>query len=157
MNGDGYGGAPSGYGGAPYTSIPTGRAGLDIPGVLGTVYDTFCRFYPQNVVCGGSGNGTSYQTPQNGSRGQTNGSGQVQVQPAAGVCVSGYHLNKGTYWTQSGGVVFKGTRCVKNRRMNPANPRALARAIRRGDAFVRMAKAFGMSAPKAGLKRKKCR
>lgn len=46
-----------------------------------------------------------------------------------GCCPTGYHLAK----DGSG-------RCVRNRRMNPANPRALRRAIRRTDGFVKLAK-----------------
>ena len=34
-------------------------------------------------------------------------------------------------------------RCVTNRRMNPLNPRALRRAIRRQDGFARLAKRMG--------------
>lgn len=75
---------------------------------------------------------------------------------AGAACPSGFHMNKGTYWTKQG-VVYKGTRCVKNRRMNPTNARALGRAIRRGDSFVRLAKGFGMTAPAKGLKKRRCR
>jgi len=42
---------------------------------------------------------------------------------------AGYHLDKKT-----------GTRWVKNRRMNVANPRALRKALRRTDGFVKLAK-----------------
>jgi len=42
---------------------------------------------------------------------------------------SGYHLDKKT-----------GTRWVRNRRMNVANPRALRKALRRTDGFVKLAK-----------------
>jgi len=41
----------------------------------------------------------------------------------------GYHLDKKT-----------GTYLVRNRRMNVANPRALRRAMRRTDGFVKLAK-----------------
>lgn len=46
-----------------------------------------------------------------------------------GVCPSGYHFAK----DGSG-------RLVRNRRMNVANPRALRRALRRTDGFVKLAK-----------------
>ena len=46
-----------------------------------------------------------------------------------GCCPTGYHLAK----DGSG-------RCVRNRRMNPANPKALRRAMRRTDGFVKLAK-----------------
>ena len=42
---------------------------------------------------------------------------------------AGYHLDKAT-----------GTRWVKNRRMNVANPRALRRSLRRTEGFVKLAK-----------------
>lgn len=51
------------------------------------------------------------------------------VMAQAGCCPTGYHLAK----DGSG-------RCVRNRRMNPANPKALRRAIRRTDGFVKLAK-----------------
>lgn len=47
----------------------------------------------------------------------------------AGMCPSGYHLAK----DGSG-------RLVRNRRMNVANPKALRKAIRRTDGFVKLAK-----------------
>jgi hypothetical protein len=46
-----------------------------------------------------------------------------------GECPGGWHRDKQT-----------GTKCVRNRRMNPANPRALRRAIRRQESFVRLAR-----------------
>lgn len=50
------------------------------------------------------------------------------VEPGA-ACPPGYHLDKRTK-----------SKCVRNRRMNPANPRALRRAIRREAAFISLAK-----------------
>ena len=44
-------------------------------------------------------------------------------------CCSGKHLDKTT-----------GTKCVSNRRMNPLNPQALRRAIRRAKGFERFVK-----------------
>ncbi len=44
-------------------------------------------------------------------------------------CCSGQHLDKAT-----------GTKCVSNRRMNPLNPQALRRAIRRAKGFERFVK-----------------
>ena len=44
--------------------------------------------------------------------------------------LSGYHYNKTTYHT-AGGTVPRGTKCVKNRKRNPLNPRALSRAMSR--------------------------
>lgn len=54
--------------------------------------------------------------------------------PAIG-CQSGYHPNKSDYYARSpaGTVIFvpKGARCVKNRKRNPLNPRALSRSMAR--------------------------
>ena len=50
--------------------------------------------------------------------------------PSGGACPVGYHFNRTTYYT-SKGKVEKGTRCVKNRRRNPLNPRALSRSMSR--------------------------
>lgn len=44
-------------------------------------------------------------------------------------CCAGKHLDKAT-----------GTKCVSNRRMNPLNPQALRRAIRRAKGFERFVK-----------------
>lgn len=49
-------------------------------------------------------------------------------------CPSGFHPAKDPR---------EGGRCVRNRRMNPTNPRALRRAIRRLDGFGRLAKRMG--------------
>lgn len=43
----------------------------------------------------------------------------------------GYHVNKTTYRTLDGTLVQAGTKCVKNRRRNALNPRALSRAVSR--------------------------
>lgn len=56
-------------------------------------------------------------------------------------CPPGMRPNKSDYWRRSpaGGVVFieKGTVCVKSRRRNPLNPRALDRAVGRVASFAR--------------------
>jgi len=52
------------------------------------------------------------------------------------LCIAGHHLNKTTYFTRRG-KVEAGTACVKNRHMNPLNPRAASRAMRRLDGFSR--------------------
>ena len=48
-------------------------------------------------------------------------------------CPSGHHPNKSGYFLIDGSFIEKGSRCVKNRRRNPMNPRALDRAISRVD------------------------
>jgi hypothetical protein len=43
-------------------------------------------------------------------------------------CPSGYHPNKAEYFLKNGTRIPEGTKCVRNRRRNPLNPRALDRA-----------------------------
>lgn len=47
------------------------------------------------------------------------------------VCPSGCHPNKSDYFLRDGTFVPARSRCVRNRRRNPLNPRALDRAISR--------------------------
>jgi hypothetical protein len=54
---------------------------------------------------------------------------------AKGMCPPGFHPNKA-----DGPKGAKGTYCVRNRRMNPLNPRALRRALRRSEDFEQIAK-----------------
>lgn len=70
-------------------------------------------------------------------------SGSVPVDTSGGgmiACKPGYRMNKSKYFTErdifgvkTGGITIHnpGTKCVKSRRMNPLNPRAISRAIRR--------------------------
>ncbi|NIR59536.1 MAG: hypothetical protein GWO02_08445 [Gammaproteobacteria bacterium] len=63
--------------------------------------------------------------------------------PAGGAklaCPPGFRPNKTTYTLRSGEVVPAGGRCVKIRRRNPLNPRALDRAIGRLRSAKRAAK-----------------
>lgn len=78
---------------------------------------------------------------QAGSFGPMTGGGTPMVAaPNGQLCqVKGYHLNKSGYFTRQG-YVPAGTACVKNRRMNPLNPRAASRAMRRLDGFSRAAR-----------------
>lgn len=52
-------------------------------------------------------------------------------------CNAGYHLNKSGYWSNKNKLLpgaswtAPHSTCVKRRRMNPLNPRAISRAIRR--------------------------
>ena len=46
-------------------------------------------------------------------------------------CASGFHPNKSGYFLKNGTFVAPGSKCVKNRRRNPLNPRAASRAISR--------------------------
>jgi hypothetical protein len=46
-------------------------------------------------------------------------------------CPKGYHANKSGYYSQRYGWVPAGSTCVKNRKRNPLNPRALSRSMAR--------------------------
>ena len=52
----------------------------------------------------------------------------------------GTHRNKTSYRLKDGTLVAKGSKCVKNRRRNPLNPRALNRAVSRVAAAKHYAK-----------------
>lgn len=82
------------------------------------------------------------------------GGGNYPVTSGQGVAMTvcptkGTRMNKSTYVTRGGGtsrwpneliVHPKGTECVKTRRLNVANPRALRRALRRAAGFVKLAR-----------------
>lgn len=53
-------------------------------------------------------------------------------------CPSGWHANKQDYFLRDGTFVAAGSRCVKNRRRNPMNARALDRSIGRVDSAKRL-------------------
>lgn len=108
-------------------------------------------------IPGGSalpGTGVNVQLPSIGKEGVSMGGIQIgryggmgtapsmPVTMAAGPngkgCMSGHHINRSTYYTQRG-KVEAGTACVKNRHMNPLNPRAASRAMRRLSGFSRAA------------------
>jgi len=78
--------------------------------------------------------------------------GPVVVQgPDGKLCqIRGHHLNKSRYFKKRPGIigplvfgsemlVEKGTECVKNRRMNVGNARALRHALRRARGFEKLA------------------
>lgn len=94
---------------------------------------------------------------------QRNGQQAPPIPAQAGPCPSGYHLNKSSYYRRGPGgqAVFipEGTVYVKNRRRNPANPRALDRALGRLNAAKRLQnKLSGYSTAKytASGRKKKC-
>lgn len=61
----------------------------------------------------------------------------AMMQNSDGSCTRG-HLNKSRYYSAGrGGVVEPGTVCVTNRRLNPLNPRALSKSMRRLTGFVK--------------------
>ena len=144
----------------PGTNLPPilpgpGPIGRFPPGGLGGLVDIgidlYRRFQGQNgstgpipgpgtVQCppGSSpGPGGFCTNPITGTVGRNGGSGQPTV-----ACPGGYHLNKQGYWTAQG-YVAKGTKWIKNRRMNPLNPRAARRAVRRLRGTAAFARAMG--------------
>jgi len=73
------------------------------------------------------------------------GLGPQAVAPdATGCCPTGYHLDKQT-----------GTKCVRNRRMNVANPRALRRSMRRVQGFEKLARRTITFTRRTRLKKRK--
>jgi len=53
------------------------------------------------------------------------------IRGAGAQCTSGYHFNRTGYFTKRYGFIEKGSICVRNRKRNPLNPRALSRAMAR--------------------------
>jgi len=96
------------------------------PGLPGPVTPTVSRFAgPMPISLQ-----TQAQVPTRGFR------GAIQRAIPGGatgmeMCTTGSRPNKSGYWLQSGQYVEPGSVCVARRRMNPLNPRALSRAVRR--------------------------
>jgi len=91
--------------------------------------------YPDSVV---TQPGTTFSLPGVGPFLQTGGGsttyygggGGTAVAPSGAGCMKGHHLNKAGYYTKQGYVAPE-SRCVKNRRRNPLNARALSRSLAR--------------------------
>jgi len=62
--------------------------------------------------------------------------------PAIG-CPVGFRPNKTSYFLKSGQFVPKGSRCVRNRRRNSLNPKALSRAMSRLEGFKKASSRAG--------------
>jgi len=65
------------------------------------------------------------------STGPSPGGQFASPQPGVGCDRPGYHRNKTGYFTKRYGFIEKGSVCVKNRKRNPLNPRALSRSLAR--------------------------
>jgi len=63
---------------------------------------------------------------------------EVAVPMGVGQSPSGYHWNKSSYFLSDGTFVPEGSKLVKNRRRNAANPRALDRALGRVNSAKRL-------------------
>lgn len=75
------------------------------------------------------------------------------VATTAGIgCAAGFHPNKTGYFLRDGSFVAPETRCVKNRRRNPANPRALSRSIAR----IKSAKRLSSQLAQITVRKPKC-
>lgn len=58
-------------------------------------------------------------------------------------CPTGFRPNKSGYFLRDGSFVAPGTRCVRSRRRNPLNPRALSRSMARIESAKRAASVLG--------------
>lgn len=108
--------------------------------------------FPQYFRPGGAGGARGFAAtgdqgiPAGGTMVTTDGGGTSLV-----CTTKGQHLNKSHYFRKPHGLaenighwggaveVDKGTVCVKNRRLNVANPHALRRALRRARGFEKLA------------------
>lgn len=99
---------------------------------------------PQLPPRGGAMPGPMAQVPA--TVGGPGGTAMVDTKPAI-ACPQGYHPNKSGYYRRSpaGSVLYipPGHACVKNRRRNPLNPRAMDRAIGRLSSAKKAAKKLG--------------
>lgn len=131
---------PKGQTPTPAVKVPT----TGITGLLQQVQNTRATTFAApaiNVASVGPGKPPPLLPDSSRTSGVTLGPGGLQIgtttnyyptsspQNGAG-CAKGFHLNKTGYYTRQG-YVAPGTRCVKNRRRNPLNPRALSRSISR--------------------------
>ena len=104
------------------------------------------------VVCppGTACTGTSYDGFCAGTCAPTGGMAVVPTGGAMGAaCPRGFHMNKSAYVTRGGGTSHwpqslqvhpRGSTCVRTRRMNVGNARALRRALRRVSGFAKLVK-----------------
>lgn len=142
------------YPGAPiapvFTQGPSFASNLlqQVPGIGphigGNIIDEILTNILRNVTGGGQVGGQTTTGPIPGP-GQQNGGGVGSpraIAPGGVACMGGYHPNKQGSWGPSG-FTAKGTKLVKNRRMNPLNPRAAKRAIRRLSGLTAFARAMG--------------
>jgi hypothetical protein len=120
-----------------------GSSGGGVPSAAAlpaTRVPTFAPSGPGGVTVFGSPSGFALY------HGAGSATAPAQIAPA-GCNVKGHHLNRHGYYTKSG-FHAPGSTCVKNRRMNVANPRALRRAIRRARGFEKLArKVLGFTSP----------
>lgn len=133
------GGAVSGLAGA--IGVKSGGAAQAVPvskATLPTVSGKNTFALPQASALPGTGLQIPTITPVGTSSAPSSG---ASIGANGQLCLRGYHLNKSEYFHKRLQMVVQpGTACVKNRRMNPLNPRAASRAMRRLDGFSRATK-----------------
>ncbi len=71
-------------------------------------------------------------------------------------CASGFHLNKSSYFLRNGTFIQKGSRCVKNRRRNDFNGRAISRSMKRLTGAKKASKMIGRVTIRCGKCVGKC-
>jgi hypothetical protein len=76
--------------------------------------------------------------------------GSKRLQSGEIGCPRGYHRNKTGYHTKKYGYIEAGSICVKNRRRNPLNPRALSRSMARLSSAKKAARFLGQVSIREG-------
>ena len=123
----------------------TGGGGLSAS-PLNTVLSYPTTRVPQQLGFAGAGAGFQVAPPAQQTGVMTAGAtSELPTGAAVAACnIKGHHLNKSTYFTRGMmGMLLtkheKGSTCVKNRRMNVGNARALRHALRRARGFEKLA------------------
>lgn len=144
--------------------VPTGPQGIigDIWGgvksVVGTLAGGACDFLPPgaNTVC-------RALVAQGANEDEAAAQAQQQQLPMGpmlpgGVsCPRGYRANKSNYFLKDGTYVPRGTRCVRYRRRNNLNQRALTRAVSRIEGYTRTEKRVEKALRRAAPRRRTVR
>ncbi len=117
------------------------RVQVPTPGLAGKIQrflpggSTGFTTIPQSMFSGGRGGGERVPADIRNvvEAGQRMRAGSVQTNgcpPEAQVCAPrGFHLNKSSYFLRDGTFIPRGTKFVRNRRLNNANGRAQGKAI----------------------------
>jgi len=142
------GGGGRSFGRARHRGLPAGsRVQIPSPGLSGAVQrflpggSTGFTTLPQGLIPKGPGGliGAMPGVPGGVTGFATNG----DCPPEGVVCAPrGFHLNKSSYFLRDGTFIPRGTKFVRNRRLNNANGRAQGRAIARLEKGVDNAKAL---------------
>ncbi len=137
------------------------KLGSSIPGPIGGFVGELFPDQPAPIFVGPqvppmNGGGFAAQRPGSEAQRRTGGGRGSSIPcPAGAECPTGMRKNKSSYFLRNGTFVDVGTRCVTIRRINPGNGRAVRRAIRRENSFVKLAVGTGLVAvPKAKRVRK---